>query len=370
MADEIGTTPSTPGTQSAPSIRDTVANAVESVEQATQPEQTETEQQKADRARDEAGRFAKEAVKQNNKQPVLAKTAVEKPKPQRPSSWKKDYWPHWDKLTAGQQLSPEEAIALAEYTAQREQDFAKGVSTYKGEWDKAKPVLEALNPIAPLVQQYGFSDTNQWLGAAVQTFRSLSGGSAQEKLGTLFQLAAHYQVPLEEIFEQAEDGRFYLNPQKFQQVRQPSIQNQQHQQNQARPQQDMREVVKELLMEEAATKQVQELASNQDQYPHLEQVRVTMAGLLRAGLVEDLKSAYDASLRMPQHKDLFDSIQAKQQEMDEQRQRDEAAKAAQSARAKTISPRSSTPAVQMKTEKGKGIRSTLEEAVNKVSGRV
>lgn len=350
-------------------LRDTISSAVntveqtnvEKVEQVSQP--PEQSQSVSERSRDEQGRFSPKTADKTNVTVTPAPVTTPKPKPQRPSSWKKDYWPHWDKLTAGQQLTPEEALAIAEYTAQREQDFAKGVSTYKSEWDRAKPVLEALNPITPLVQQYGFTDASQWLQTAVGTFRSLAGGNPQQKLQTFFQLAAQYQVPLEEVFEQDENGRFYLNPQRFQQVKQLAQPTQQ-------PQQDVRQVVKELLMEEAATKQVQELSSNKDQYPYLEQVRETMAGLLRAELVEDLKSAYEAALRMPQHKDLFEELQAKQREADELRQREEASRVVDQARAKAVSPRSSTPANPVKTEKDKGLRSTIEDAINKVSGRV
>lgn len=355
-----GTTPN----QEPISIRDTIADAVEkhAPEQASEPSlQTETAEAKAQRLRDEQGRFAKAEA---------AKTAVpaqvqpqEKPRPQRPSSWKKDYWGHFDKLAQGHPLTPEEALQLAEYTAQREQDFAKGVSTYKTEWDKAKPVLEALNPIAPLVKQHGFADTNQWLGSVVQTFNTLSQGNPQQKLGTLFQLAAQYQVPLEEIFEQAEDGRWYLNPQKFQAVQPRQIQQQ-------APQPDVRKTVQEILAEEKATQQVQSLASDKEKYPQFDQVRETMAGLLRAGLVEDLDGAYKAALNMPQHAELKASLDQARQAAEEAKQREEAANAAKAARAKTVSPRSSTPAHQTKTEKGKGIRSTIEDAFNAKSGRV
>ena len=351
-------------------LRDSIESSVEAVETRTpettsvtirgdgsQPDTRTAEQ----RSRDEQGRFSQKD--KTNVTTVPVQQAVQRSKPQRPSSWKKDYWSHWDKLSGGESLTPEEAIALAEYTAQREQDYSKGVSTYKGEWDKAKPVLEALTPIAPMVQQHGFSDTNHWLQTAVGTFRSLSSGSPQQKLGTLFQIAAHYQVPLEEIFEQDENGRFYLNPQKFQ-----AVQGQRPQTQSQSP--DTRKVVEEILMERDATKQVADLASDKEKYPHLEQVRETMAGLLRAQLVEDLPSAYQAALRMPHHKELLETVERQQREADEKRLREEQVNTVTNARAKVVSPKSSTPATTMKNEKGKGIRSSYEDAVNNRLGRV
>ena len=56
----------------------------------------------------------------------------------RPSTWKKEYLPIWDKLTTGQQLTNDEAIKLAEYSNQRESEYKKGVSAYKAEADYAK----------------------------------------------------------------------------------------------------------------------------------------------------------------------------------------------------------------------------------------
>jgi len=356
MENENGTTPS---------IRDTLATAVETIETAkTEPAKetfqevpaeakTETKAEKEQRARDEAGRFAPE------KKETKAEIQPEKPRPQRPSSWKKDYWGHWDKLSAGQALTPEEAMQIAEYAAQREQEFAKGVSTYKTEWDRAKPVLEAINPIMPLLQQNGL-DANRFINDATHIYRALTTGNPQQKIGTLFQIAQMYQVPLEEVFDQTEDGRWVLNPSKVQipTNRQPAQQP------------DFRNVVKEVLLEENATRQVSDFVTQKEKYPYVEQVKETMAGLLRAGLVEDLQTAYDAALNMPQHASLKESIQQAKQAEDEARRREEAAKLAANSRAKVVSPRSSTPATATKVETGKGIRSVIEDAINSRSGRV
>ena len=67
----------------------------------------------------------------------------------RPTTWKKEYLPIWDKLTAGEQLTPEESLKLAEYSNQRESEYKKGVSTYKQEADNAKSLVEAIAPFVP-----------------------------------------------------------------------------------------------------------------------------------------------------------------------------------------------------------------------------
>ena len=79
----------------------------------------------------------------------------------------------------------------------------------------------------------------------------------------------------------------------------------------------MRQVMREILMEENATKLVADFTQNSTEYPHVEQVKETMAGLLRARLVEDLKSAYHAALNMPKHVDLRESTDRQQRESDE-----------------------------------------------------
>ena len=78
---------------------------------------------------------------------------IDKPKPVRPTTWKKEYLPIWDKLTAGEQLTPEESLKLAEYSNQRESEYKKGVSTYKQEADNAKSLIEAISPFVPELQK-------------------------------------------------------------------------------------------------------------------------------------------------------------------------------------------------------------------------
>src|SRR3990167_10909003 len=102
---------------------------------------------KAERLRDEKGRFAE--GKAEGKAEVKPVPQAQTPVPAvakvpRPSSWKKDYWEHWDKLDP----------SVAAYINQRESEYAKGVSTYKQEWDSAKPLLDAVAPFLPTLQAH------------------------------------------------------------------------------------------------------------------------------------------------------------------------------------------------------------------------
>ena len=109
-----------------PSLRDQIESAVETIEVA--PEVVESES-RSDKPRDESGKFksSKEITEETPsevQEEVVAEVKSAKP---RPSSWKKDYEESWGKLDP----------TLQDYIAQRESDFAKGVSTYKSQWDQA-----------------------------------------------------------------------------------------------------------------------------------------------------------------------------------------------------------------------------------------
>ena len=120
------------------SLRDSILNAVEAAETPTTEEVTSqeaVETPKTSRPRDESGKFTKTQPDADVKE-IEALEAQDEEKPAvkpRPSSWKKDYEEHWGKL------DPQ----LQDYIQQREADYAKGVSTYKNQWDQAAPIMES-----------------------------------------------------------------------------------------------------------------------------------------------------------------------------------------------------------------------------------
>lgn len=318
----------------------------------------ETPEQKAGRtagrARDEQGRLLPGAAVK----PVEV-APVEPPKPPlaRPSSWKKDYEPHWNKLVNGEPLTPVEARALAEYNLQRESEAAKGVSTYKSEWDNAKPLMDAIAPFLPELQQHNIPPA-QWISNLGNAHRQLSLGDAQTKLQMFSKLAQDYGVPLQALYD----------PQFAQQFVQQNLHAQPVQ-----PQVDPRQAVRE-EMEAYFTKQkVTEFAQSKDTsgnplYPHYEAVRNDMALLLEAGKAQDLSSAYKMALRLSD--DLWQSDQDAKAKSDESARLEAQRKAVQTARSNAVSPRSATPAGTGATSK-KGLRGTLEDAFDEVvQGRV
>jgi hypothetical protein len=253
-----------------------------------------------------------------------------KPAHAKPSTWKKELDAHWASLPAEVQAE----------IARREGDYAKGVSTYKAEFDRLKGWDEAIQPFMPVLQQHGL-DPIQHAASLMQAHQALALGTPEQKLGMFARLAQQYGVPLQGLFVQGQDGQIYMNQQLLQQAQQPMPQRQ-PQQHQQQP--DVRQAAREALIEERALLELRTFESEAPQkYPHYEQVKATMQGLLQAGLADDMPSAYEAALRHPRHTDLYSAIQQQEREAEDRRVAEEKAKQAAAARANAFSPRSSAP---------------------------
>lgn len=307
----------------------------------------ETEAQKADRLRDEKGRF----VEGKTEPKVEAKPAVEVPvvpRPARPSSWKKDYWDHWDKLDP----------KVAEYINQREGEYAKGVSTYKQEWDNAKPLLDAVAPFLPELQKNNIQP-GQWISNLGRAHHALATGDGQTRLQMFAKLAQDYKVPLQALYDPAFAQQF------VQQATQAS--------QQPAPQVDVAMLVKQEFSAARNQEAINQFQAAKDAagnplYPHFETVKPDMALLLEAGKAQDLKSAYEKALRL--HDDLWQSEQDTKRKADEASRLEAQRKAVQAAKGSAVSVKSATPASAGAAPK-KGLRSQLEEAFDQhASGRV
>jgi len=308
-------------------LRDAIESAVEEHEPAPAVEQDAAP---ADAPRDDAGRFA---APPQDEQPALAPT-----KP-RPSSWKKDYDEHWTKLDP----------SLQDYISQREQEYAKGVSTYKQNWDQAAPIYEAMQPFMPLLQQNNI-DPKQWISGLGNAHRMLTQGSDDEKLRMFAQLATDYGVPLGALTGQQSgiDPQFSHLAQKLGQMenRWTQFEQQREQQENAALQND--------------------ISAFSQKAPHFEQVRETMAGLLQSGVAQDLQSAYDKAIRL--HDDIWQQQQAEQAKAAAEQNQQKVAQA----RAKAVSPRSSSPTGMTSGGNGKkSLRDMLAEQIdNQLASRV
>lgn len=367
------------------SLRDTITSAVESLETPAETPAVETPAPQVEatsvetappadtRPRDEQGRFVEKPKESAAQAPAKAATA-KGPQPQaqaqpatpaaavskinRPSTWKKDHWEAFDQLA---QTNP----ALAAYINQRESEYAKGVSTYKQEWEQAKPLIDAMAPFMPLLQQHQIQPA-QWIGNLGRAHQQLAMGTPEQKLGMFIRLAGDYGVPLEQLFVKGQDGQVYFNQQHVQAAQM----QQQHQPQQQQP--DVQALVNEAISAREARGSIAAMESDTEKYPHFVEVRETMAGLLQAGLANGLDDAYKAALQHPKHFHLFEAQQKQQRETEERERAEANRKAAEAARRKAVSPRTATPtSVASGGEGKKTLRDTISSALDeRVGGRL
>jgi hypothetical protein len=273
-----------------------------------------------------------------------------KPRPQRPSSWKKEYWEHWDKLDP----------ALAEYLHTRESQYASGVSAYKAEAETAKPIMEAIQPFLPELKQHNLEPT-RWITELGHIHRTLALGAPAQKLQTLARVAQAYGVPLQALYDQQAQQQ-YLAQGQFQQPLPPP------------PQQamltraDAERLFQEQFVQIDADRDLQRFAADAEKHPHYEELRETMSGLLQADLAEDLESAYQAALRHPRHSDLWNAIQQQDRAAQEEQRKAAEAQRVLKAKGKAVSPQSATPSGPGSEDKPKGLRSNIESAFDAVVG--
>lgn len=308
---------------SEPSLRDTLESSLETLEtpQTEQDSDIIETDVKSDRIRDDSGKFAKVETTEEV-QPQIEHPQV---KP-RPSSWKKDYEAHWSSLDP----------SLQDYLQQREADYAKGVSTYKNQWDMAAPLVQAIEPFRPILEQHNV-DPSTWISNLGRAHSTLALGTPEQKMQMFYQLANDYGVPIGEMTGQGSDPQFSMLAQKLNAIENQwsSFQNQQQQTEQ------------QVLQSE--------IQSFKEANPHFDDVRDTMAGLLQAGMADDLQSAYEKAIRF--NDDVFAKVQAEKHSLTLQ----EKSKVAAEAKAKAISPKSSTP-----TANGNGGNSanSIRDALN------
>lgn len=319
-----------------------------------------SEAQQDEKLRDEKGRFKSESEEkvEPSSQDVQAEEQVEqveepvKPALARPTTWKKDYLPIWDKLTTGQQLTPEEALKLAEYSNQRESEYKKGVSAYKAEADNARVLREAIDPFIPELQANNIHPA-AWINNLGRAHLILAKGSPEQKIEMFTKLAQDYGITL----NNGEIAPMQVDPYQQRLMQQLQAMNQEVSTIKSRYEQEEQQ----RLMSE-----INRVAQDVDRFPHFEELREQMAQLLENGLASDLETAYAKAVR------LNDDVWQQEQNRLLQQAKAEATKAQKVAKAKAaaVSPKSVTPngAVGNSGDK-KDRRSILAEQMSQTDSR-
>jgi hypothetical protein len=290
----------------------------------------------------EAAQEETEEVEETPQEPAL----------QRPSTWKKEYLPIWDKLTSGEQLTKEEALKLAQYSNQRESEYKKGVSTYKAEADRAKDLENAIAPFQAEFQQQGISPA-AWINNLGRAHMILSKAPYDQKVQLFHRLAQDYGIQLNQ------DGNTVPQVDAYTQ----QLMNQLNQVNQ-----EVSTIKGRFQQEEQArlSNEIERVRSDVERFPHFDVVREEMAQLLELGKAQDLETAYKKAVRMN------DDVWALEQDrlLKDAKQQAIKAQQVQKAKAAAVSPKSVTPSGKV-TDPGdkKDRRSLLSDQLGEAMSR-
>jgi hypothetical protein len=286
--------------------------------------------------RNEKGQFVAkdEAVAEEESPTDIAEDTAEPEQPEeqpeigdipKPTTWKKDLLPLWDKIAKGETLTKEESKKHLEYLNQRENEFKKGVSVYKAEAERAKALEEAINPFIPELQSQGIHPA-AWINNLGRAHMVLTKAPYEQKLQMFHRLAQDYGVNLNQSTEPQQPVDAYTQQlmQQLYQVNQEvsTIKGRFEQEEQAR-----------------LSNEIERVRSNKERFPHFDMVREEMAQLLELGKAQDLETAYAKAVRMNDEAWKFEQEKLLKQATTQ------ASKASQVARAKAtaVSPKSVTP---------------------------
>lgn len=314
----------------------------------------------AERARDEGGRFvakagdkpAQSAKPEQGQQKVQAQAAATQQVPakiQRPTSWKKDYWEHFDKLDP----------ALQKYITQRESEYTSGVSAYKSESEKAKPFYEG---VAPYVQEFEKAGVpiEQAAVTLVRGHMALVSAPMPQRVEMFRTLMRDYGI----------DPNSLLQAQGQQQATQQpydprfDVLSQRLQQQEARW--ESYTIAQKKAQQAVIDQEIEQFRAD-GTHPHFDVVNSTMAEILQLGQASTLQQAYDKAVRL--HDDIFEQEQQKQLATLQEQSKQGKQQAAARARTNAVSPRSSPPTGEMKTNNSGGsIRDSYREAFREHGG--
>ena len=302
----------------------------------TEVEDEEVEVSQDEPARNEKGQFVakEEASAEEESVEAVAEDTTESEQPEeqpevsdipKPTTWKKDLLPLWDKIAKGETLTKDESKKHLEYLNQRENEFKKGVSVYKAEAERAKALEEAITPFVPELQAQGIHPA-AWINNLGRAHMILTKAPHEQKVQMFHRLAQDYGVNLNQINEPQQPVDAYTQQlmQQLYQVNQEvsTIKGRFEQEEQAR-----------------LNNEIERVRSDRERFPHFDMVREEMAQLLELGKAQDLETAYAKAVRMN------DEAFRLEQEKLLNNATKQASKAQQVARAKAtaVSPKSVTP---------------------------
>jgi len=271
--------------QSAPTMDDTIRNTLAEIEargSESEPEE-ETQEQKAERVRDEKGRFATKDAAQEQKPENVEQDAPAQAQPD-PVAAPVVVPPEVQRLG----LRKEEAEAFAQASEgvkaafiRRSEEMHRGLEQFREKAQFGDAMVQAIQPFAQTIQSLGVHPA-QAVQKLMAADHSLRYGTPQQKQQMIATIARDYGVDLSQGLPEAP----YVDPNVSalqQQVQQLTGWIQQKQQ------------VEEQRQMDTLNSEVQQFASDPAN-KHFNSVVNEMMGLLQANIVTNLRDAYDRAV--------------------------------------------------------------------------
>lgn len=262
------------------SIDETIRNTLSEIRargesgEVGKPEVPEDAEVKAQRIRDEQGKFAKGAppVVGSDPNATPAPAVAANPLDAAPNTWKKEVAATWATL-------PPEVRAEV---SRREADFHKGIEGYKQAAGFGQAMERAITPYAQTIQSLGIT-ADKAVSELMAADHKLRYGSPQEKAAYFSQLAQTYGIDLSAAQQIEHTPIDPVVAQLQQQVQKLSgyIENQ----TQQGQQQELASLNSEIANFSADPK-----------HSHFESVKGHMAALLQAGQASSLADAYEQAI--------------------------------------------------------------------------
>jgi len=334
------------------SLRDTLESAFDAADTPATLDTTLTEtaaSESAQRARDEAGRFAVKTVDvapaidpavQPAAAPAVANAALDAAAQaagattaKAPSSWKPEAAAVWAKIDAGQPVTPAELKTFRDEAARREGDYHKGVQGWKQHATAGQAYEQAIAPYRETLTKLGVDGVTA-VGELLKADHTLRYAPDSVKVQKLLELAQVYNIDLSKQF----------SPEISKYERELFEMREKLAKNESAQQESVNASLESELSRFAAA----------PGHEHFEDVRGHMASLLSGGVAKDLEDAYQQAV--------FANPQTRTALLDQQRRASDESARLQRARAASGSVRGSSPAAGTPSAAGNSVRDAITAA--------
>lgn len=321
----------------------------------TTPEPVKPEPVNDGRARDEAGRFAKQEEKPEPVKPDAAAVApAEIQAPATPAVKPPDGWTAEMKAIFAT-LDPKVQAEVS----RRERELTAKITSADDERSFGRKLKEIASPYMATFNAEG-ATVEQGFQQFLNTAHILRQGTPQQKVQALMSVAQQFGVPLQNLIQQPQGNI----------VPHPAIETLQQRLDRIERDNQAKENQRQQQEQQALQSEIEAFSSD-PKHIHFETVKAHMGALLQGGLAKDLQDAYDQACHA--HPEIrasltaVDLAAAEEKRIADQKAKAEAARKA--AGSVTGGPGAATPPANVNGSVG-SIEDDLRAAFRQVNGRV